>query len=492
MAKEDELKQEDEQEPNEIDEAMSWVGPIQDISKAASKAAAAAEVKTQQWLPALARAGATAMIAASGLPVASREHLSARMYANPSEVEMAIKAEREYLAKLSQENVIQIGGRAPRGGDIQMGLNSIDKLRLAADALIAGSRPAKGVAPLTGIRELYIRLSGDYDMTGMFHGERVELASVDSSTMAALVADALNKRVGVLFAEYPHWWEPIVVEEDFTTLQSAKWITLGGVGVLPTVVEGAAYQELTWDDKTEETAFVKKGGYLGITIEAIDKDDTRKIQAAPRALAQAAWLTLGATVSAIFTAQSGTGPTLGTDSKALFHTDHANLGTTALSATEYAVVRLAMRKQAELNSSVALGALTAPKYILVPPDLETAALTALATEATVVYAGGVPTSISENIFAEGDFHDARMDAARRRVIVVDLWTDAGDWAAVADPRLYPSIGIGYRYGRVPEIFSVASPTAGLMFTNDTMPVKVRYFFSVGVIDYRGLYKENVG
>jgi hypothetical protein len=62
---------------------------------------------------------------------------------------------------------------------------------------------------------------------------------------------------------------------------------------------------------------------------------------------------------------------------------------------------------------------------------------------------------------------------------------------VCDPRLYPTIGIGYRYGRSPEIFSVASPTAGLMFSNDTMPVKVRFFFAVGPIDYRGMYKHNV-
>ena len=84
-----------------------------------------------------------------------------------------------------------------------------------------------------------------------------------------------------------------------------------------------------------------------------------------------------------------------------------------------------------------------------------------------------------------------MNAARRRVVVVDLWTDTNNWAAVADPRLYATIGIGFRYGRVPEIFSVASPTAGLMFTNDTMPVKVRFFFAVGPMDYRGLYKANV-
>ena len=62
---------------------------------------------------------------------------------------------------------------------------------------------------------------------------------------------------------------------------------------------------------------------------------------------------------------------------------------------------------------------------------------------------------------------------------MDYWTDTNDWAAVADPSLYPTIGIGYRYGRTPEIFSVASENTGLMFTNDVMPVKVRWFYAVG-------------
>ena len=70
-------------------------------------------------------------------------------------------------------------------------------------------------------------------------------------------------------------------------------------------------------------------------------------------------------------------------------------------------------------------------------------------------------------------------------------TPAAGWAAVCDPQLWPTIGVGYRYGRAPEIFSVASPTAGLMFSNDTMPVKARFFFAVGPMDYRGMYKENV-
>ena len=43
---------------------------------------------------------------------------------------------------------------------------------------------------------------------------------------------------------------------------------------------------------------MKKGGYLGITLEAMDKDDVGRLRAAPRALAQAAYLTLGRAVAA--------------------------------------------------------------------------------------------------------------------------------------------------------------------------------------------------
>ena len=110
-----------------------------------------------------------------------------------------------------------------------------------------------------------------------------------------------------------------------------------------------------------------------------------------------------------------------------------------------------MRKQAELNSGERLGGLVVPKFLLVPPDLENTALTVLASE-------GLPGTANNDINpeAEGNTHDARLAAARRRLIVVDFWTDTNDWAAVADPALYPTIGIGYRYGRTPEIFSVAA------------------------------------
>jgi len=442
------------------------------------------------WMQALQNSTIQSMISASGLPAVSRQRLAAREYANPDQVNQAIEDERAYLAQLGQDQVIKLESTPPRGAQISGMLNEVDRLQIALEALMAGVRPKEGIKPLTGIREFYHQLSGDYEMTGLFNAERLNLANVNSSTMSNIVANVLNKRVVNEFQQYPRWWEPICTMEDFQSLQQVKWITLGGVGELPTVSEGAAYSELSWDDNAETATFVKKGGYLGITLETIDKDDTARIRTAPKALAQAAWLTLSKSVSAIFTDNSGVGPTMA-DGDALFHSNHSNLGTTALALAEWEVVKLAMRKQTEINSGERLGGLVSPKYLLVPPDLENTALQILASEYQYTYAlsNGVSAPINPNALGNG--FSERLQNARERVVVVDLWTDTNNWAVCADPRLYPTIGLAFRYGRTPEIFSVASPTAGLMFSNDTLPVKVRFFYATGPMDYRGLYKENV-
>ncbi len=439
-----------------------------------------------EWLHEAQTAATEAIIQGSGLPKNVQAHLRSQQYSTPDELRAAIQLQTEILADLHADRVVQVGGQAPRSSGISLGRAPLEQVEAAFEALMLGTTPPSGVAPLTGIREMYHLLSGDYDMHGVFHGDRIQFAAVTSATMANITANVMNKAVVNAFMQYPHWWAPIVAEQSFTNLQQVKWITLGGVGELPTVAEGAAYTELTWDDQAETANFVKKGGYLGITLEAIDKDDTRRIRAAAPALAQAAWLTLGKSISAIFTDNSGTGPTM-SDSNALFDAgNHGNLLTTALSHAQWIVVRTAMMKQTEINSGERLGFLTAPKYCLVPVDLEITALVMFASE-------GLPggSNNDENLFAEGNVHDTRLASARDRVVVVPHWTDTNNWAAVADPLLYPSIGIGYRYGRTPEIFSVASPTAGLMFSNDTLPVKVRFFFAVGPTDWRGLHKSNV-
>ena len=143
----------------------------------------------------------------------------------------------------------------------------------------------------------------------------------------------MNKVIVQQFQALDHyrWFERITsVEPNDGTLQAMKWITLGGVGNLPSVTEGAAYTELSVADVTESAAFVKRGGYVGITREMIKNSNIQQLQAIPRALAVAAVRTRSSAVAALFTAGSGVGPTLAQDSKALFHDDHDNLATDRL------------------------------------------------------------------------------------------------------------------------------------------------------------------
>ncbi|MHB9032342.1 MAG: phage major capsid protein [Anaerolineae bacterium] len=213
-------------------------------------------------------------------------------------------------------------------------------------------------------------------------------------------------------------------------------------------------------------------GKFILTIEMIDKDDVGAVRALPRKLAYAAQRTLSAAVAAVFTANAGVGPTL-TDTKALFHADHANLGTAALADTSWWAAVTAMFTQGELHSGVRQG--VRPRYCLVPVELEKTALGIFTSD----FPPGAVT------------YEQNMLRNAANVITVPEFSDANDWAAAADPGDLAGVCIGYRYGRAPEVFVADGELMGAMFTNDELRIKVRFVYAVGVADYRALYKANV-
>ncbi len=95
------------------------------------------------------------------------------------------------------------------------------------------------------------------------------------------------------------------------------------------------------------------------------------------------------------------------------------------------------------------------------------------------------------------YSQSRAGDPRPVPVAVPEWTDANNWAYIVDPRLHPVIHVAYAGNPaggshpLPEIFEVRSETSGLMFTNDTLPVKVRDWWSYGVGTYVGVGKANV-
>jgi hypothetical protein len=431
-------------------------------------------------------------VAATDLPEAYKKELR-RQFADkifqPTELTAAIDGLRAIWAKHMESETVQHYGHATDSGKraiVHGMVTDMDRLQLAAERLFGLPIPPdkEDIPRLSGIRELYHLLSGDYQMQGVFDPQRVTFANATTSTMASLVANIMNKVIAtkwdLLGREGYNWYEQIAFQETLNSLQDISWITVGGFGDLPTVSEGASYTELTWDDKYETTAFVKKGGFIGLTLEMLDKDQTGKVRQIPSALATAGIRTLSNAVATLFTANGAL-----IDGQAWFHSTLAirggdgatpasgNLGTTALAAAEWLVAAAAIFKATELNSGKRLG--LRPRFCLVPIDL--------APTANDIFKNDWVTTDNK--------HYTNLLKGTATPLVVPEWTDKTDWYAITDPNVYPCVGIGYRYSKMPEVFIANDQVVGSMFTNDEMRIKTRFLFGTGPIDWRGVRRYTV-
>lgn len=455
---------------------------------AVAQAPVAEAQAAHEWLAAMQRTAAQAMIQASGLPQPIQKRLLNRQFASPADVEAAIAEERETLAALQEANVVQLNGSAPRGGNISV-RDPMDEVRGHVNYFFGAPGAVPPPANMRNFADLYVALTGDTEFHGVFHPDRVMLSGANLTTLPNLAVDAMNKVIvqQMVYMDHWRWYERIVsVEPNDGTLNDMKWITLGGIGNLPTVAEGAPYTELSIADTKETSPFVKAGGYVGITREMIRNSAIQQMQAIPRALANAAIRSRSAAVSAIFTVNSGTGPLLGQDSTVLFHTNHGgNVQSTAFGtdATAWRAARAECFQHAEVGSGKPLGIY--PRYALLPAELYDVALSVFG------YGEGMPTAYSPEAQDRG-FADPRPIP-----LTVPDWTDGTDWAYIVDPNVYPVIQMSYsqnpggRTHPAPEMFTAASETSGLMFTNDILPIKVRDEFAVGVNGWRGIGKRNV-
>jgi hypothetical protein len=409
----------------------------------------------------------------------------------PTELEEAITDKREELAAL-QESQVQGPGRGSQFGSM---FNGLDQFRAALSDLLGAERDEDlknlKVRRLSGIREAYLIATGDDDFRGGYYPE----FALVTANFPGIVANVMNKILVKAWADFEDhygWWKKIVTIEHFNNLNDATWIRTGTIASLPSVAEQGSYTELPVGDIKESSTWGKYGGYVPLTIEAVLRDDVRGFARMPREVALAGIRNVSEQVAAIFTQNSGAGPTM-TDGGALFNSTaqttaggHVNLLTTALGTdyTAWNAVALAMFKKKLMVKNDAgyygTGKPQAlyPNIALVPADLAGAA-NALFVPRWEAQAQNVPAT--QSVLWGG-----RVDP-----VTVPEWTDTTDWAAVIDPKLRPGVMLGEIFGVKPQIFSASSEMDPAMFANDESRIKVRHFLTVGVADDLPLHKSNV-
>lgn len=424
----------------------------------------------------------------TNLPTLMRQRLAAAHYQNPTELEAAITAAHAEAAQLLESNTVQLPGstRAIRSSHM---ITGHDQYANAINYLFGAPKATLPPPDLRLAASLYRDLTGDLNFRGRYDHDHVKLASANTTTLADLAVDAMNKVIidrwnSQALAPY-RWFEMVVaVQPNNSTLHAMKWLIFGGIGDLSVVADGGPYTEKTVADSKESDEFITHGNYVGLTRRTWMNSDIMKMQAIPRELATAAVRTRSKNIASIFTLNSGVGPTLDDDATALFHANHSNYATTTYSINAWKAARLECFKQTELNSSKRLGFY--PKFILVPGDLYDQCLIDFGYGAG---SGGYPGTTDNDV---NPYAQARPNDPRPIPIAVPEFTDTNDWYYLVDPMVAPIIQMSYSANPggvshpAPEIFFAPDQDSGLLFTNDTMPIKVRDEYAYGVATYRGI------
>lgn len=377
-------------------------------------------------------------------------------------------------------------GLTPKVGGqvVTVGAEDLDKKRDRLDKTFQGNF-AEGYH---SIKQAYLDVTGtpgvsliDGDLPAMILRESHQVArieglrskeSVTSSTWGEVLGDSIARR---MVAEYSRpslsAWKRIASVVPISDFRTQHVTRMGGYGALPTVAEGGPYTALTSPADEEATYKAgKKGGTEDLTLEAIANDDMRAVVRIPTKLGIAAAQTLYSFVFGFLTATGNI-----YDGVALFDVSHTNSGTMALSSNALGVARAAMLKQKAAGESV--GLMIAPSTLIVPPELQQAALE--------IVTSTVKVNTNENATVANLNGDLT-------VVATPIFTDANDWYLAADPSLVPGIEVGFYQGRQdPELFVQSDPTSGAVFSNDKVTYKIRHIYGGAVVDYRGFYQSKV-
>ncbi|WP_157597800.1 ClpP-like prohead protease/major capsid protein fusion protein, partial [Rhizobacter sp. Root29] len=291
-------------------------------------------------------------------------------------------------------------------------------------------------------------------------------AAMSTSDFPELLANTTGRalRAGYENAQATHavW----TAEREVPDFKPQSLVSLSEAPGLDKVLELADYTYGSFAESAESFRIETFGKIVKISRQALINDDLDAFTRIPQAYGASARRLEADSVYAKLT-----GSTRLRDDMPLFHEKHGNLAAVgaALSAETLGAARAAMRKQKGLKG---LGYFDPqPRFLIVPVSLE--------TKAEQLLASLVDPGMSNNT--------GNPEWIRRLLLVSDPRLDEVSetaWYLAADPTQHDTIVRAYLAGE-PRPYLEENEE----FERDAVAHKCRLDFGVGVIDYRGLYKN---
>ncbi len=350
-----------------------------------------------------------------------------------------------------------------------------DRMAEALACRMSGEEPSDAARPFMAnslVDNARALLAARGESTRGMNAEQVltRAAQHTTSDFPILTTEAGNR---VLAGAYQRAQSPVVTaltrRRTATDFRPISVVKTGEFSGLQKVTESGEIKAMTTGEAKEGFALETAGGIFNLSRKALVNDDLNAFGRWNEMMGRSAAEYEAAQVIALLTANSGAGPTMTEDGKALFHADHGNLagtGSDIIGASgelaALSVARKALRDMTGLDGATPINA--TPKYLLVGTDRETEAEQALATINAATVGDVNPFGGKLSLLVEPRIATA--------------------WYVFADPGVLPVLECAYLSGAEgPQLAS-----------RDGWDVLGREFrvvldFGCGAVDFRGAYRN---
>lgn len=302
--------------------------------------------------------------------------------------------------------------------------------------------------------------------TGMSRAQVVERALHSTSDFPNLLNAAGQRSLRQAYTSYAGGIKRACRASTATNFRAKQRLMLGEAPALLQTNEHGEFKYGSTAETVESYSLKTFGRIFGLTRQAIINDDLDAFADMTMRMGRAAVEFENQALVDLLASN----PVM-SDTLAVFHATHANLGTggpSALSETSLNTARTAMRLQKGVDGATPIDA--TPTWLIVPAALETAAQKLLAQLYPAQSANVNPFAGKLELIV-----DPRLDAK-----------SATAWYLSADSNVIDTIEYSHldTTNGGPEMFVQEG------FKIDGVEMKVRLDFGSGVLDFRGLYKSN--
>lgn len=302
------------------------------------------------------------------------------------------------------------------------------------------------------------------------HMARAGIGAHSTSDFPNILANTASKAMALGYNQAPRTFTAFARRRTLPDFKSFRVVSMSDAPTLSTVLEGGEIEYGTVGEKAESYSLFRAGRRIGVTFETIVNDDMDAFSRLPTMFGASASRLESDTFYAILNSN----PTMA-DGTAIFAAGHSNVfgngvsgyssGDGVLNVTGLSKGRALLRKQTAPQGAVlALD----PRYLLVPAELEAAALQY--TSASYVPAAQGNINPFTNVLTP---------------IVEPRLSSAAQWYLICDPAVVDTLEYAYLEGmEAPQITSYTDPDT------DGVVIKCTHSFGAKAIEYRGMARSS--